>query len=182
VTPRAKLLEIYPDRIIIENEGRREYKKIDVKEPERGRRDRKKPGGTRTPSDVNGIAPIASGPPPENFKEPGFERAGHNIVVSDEYKRNLLGPQMTKVLQDAKAEPNIVGGQLKGFKLNRIREDSVYLKAGFQNGDIVHEINGVPLTDAAGAIRLLNSLRNEKEVEIRVERGGSQFNMNLNFQ
>ena len=180
ILPKAKLLEIYPEHIILDNDGRHEYKKLDVKPPEKSRRGKKKTPGIET--ETPGIAPIATGPVPENFKEPGFERAGHNIQVSEDYKRSLLGPQMTKVLQDAKAEPNMVGGQLKGFRMTRIREESIYQKAGLMNGDVVHEINGVPLNDASGAIRLLNQLRNEKEIEVRIERGGSFFNVTLSIQ
>ena len=181
IISKVKLLEIYPEHIILENDGRREYKRLEVKPAEKTRRGKKKaPAGDG--DGATGVAPIATGPAPENFKEPGFERAGHNIAVSEDFKRNLLGPQMTKVLQDAKAEPNMVGGQLKGFRMTRIREESIYQKAGLQNGDIVHEINGVPLNDASGAIRLLNQLRNEKEIEVRVERGGSYFNMTLSIQ
>ena len=179
IISKVKLLEIYPEHIILDNDGRREYKKLDVKQPEKSRRGKKKVPGIE---EVPGIAPIATGPVPENFKEAGFERTGHNIAVSEDYKRSLLGPQMTKVLQDAKAEPNMVGGQLKGFRMTRIREDSIYQKSGLMNGDIVHEINGVPLNDASGAIRLLNQLRNEKEIEVRIERGGSFFNVTLSIQ
>ena len=106
-----------------------------------------------------------------------------NIKLTDEFKRNMLAPEMlTKVLQDAKAEPNMVGGELKGFRLTRIRENSVYEKAGFQNNDIVEEINGIPLRDAAGAIRLLNQLRSEKEIEVRLNRNGSTQNMTIQIQ
>ena len=68
---------------------------------------------------------------------------------------NLLQGRWDKGSSDAKARPNMVNGVLKGFELTRIREDSIYEKAGFQNGDIVEEINGIPLKDAVSSIRLL---------------------------
>ena len=91
---------------------------------------------------------------------------------------------MTKVLQDAKARPNMVNGVLKGFELTRIREDSIYEKAGFQNGDIVEEINGIPLKDAASSIRLLQQLKakNVNDIEVRLNRGGSIMDMVISIQ
>ena len=91
----------------------------------------------------------------------------------------MLTSDFAKVLKDAKAEPNMAGGELDGFKLTRIKSGSVYEKAGLQDVDIIKEINGVSLSDTAQAIRLLNSLKGENEIEVRLERGGSTQNMNI---
>ena len=112
-----------------------------------------------------------------------LKEKANEIKITEEFKRNLLTPDnMAKILQDAKAEPNMVNGELKGFRLTRIRENSVYEKAGFQNNDVVEEINGIPLRDAAGAIRLLQQLKTSKDIEVRVTRGGSAFDLNIEIQ
>lgn len=179
VMKNVRVVDIYERRVVLDNNGRKEYIEMDEVEIVRSRRGRKsKP----TSSGAGKLAPIAKGPVSESFKEEGFERQGHDVTLTSQYKENLLGPQMAKVLQDAKAEPNMVNGELRGFKLTRIREASIYQKAGFQSGDVVQEINGIPLTDAAGAIRLLQSLRNANEIEVRVQRGGDTFNLNVNIQ
>jgi type II secretion system protein C len=176
----ARLAEIYDDRVIIERNMGREFielEKFVMPTPKR------KGQGGRPGAVGTGLDRLASKPPPDAYQEEGFERKGMNIKLTDEFKRNILAPEMlTKVLQDAKAEPNLVGGELKGFRLTRIRENSVYEKAGFQNNDIVEEINGIPLRDAAGAIRLLNQLRSEKEIEVRLNRNGSVQNMTIQIQ
>lgn len=178
VVNNAKLIEIYDDRVIFERSGQREYLEL---EPFQLKRSRRKKG--RGGSAPKKISRIATKPPPESYKEAGFERKGTDITLSEEYKRGLLRAEnMTKILQDAKAEPNIVNGELKGFRLTRIRENSVYEKAGFQNNDIVEEINGLPLRDAAGAIRLLQQLKKAKEIEVRLNRGGSSLDMNITIQ
>jgi general secretion pathway protein C len=176
----AKLVEIYDDRVILERQMGREYVELEkwlMPVPKR-KGQVARPGGAGVALDR-----LASKPPPDTFQEEGFERKGMTIKLTDEFKRNILAPEMlTKVLQDAKAEPNMVGGELKGFRLTRIRENSVYEKAGFQNNDIVEEINGIPLRDAAGAIRLLNQLKSEKEIEVRLNRNGSTQNMTIQIQ
>jgi type II secretion system protein C len=176
----AKLVEIYDDRVILERNMGREFVELEkfVMPAPKRKGQGGRPGAVGTALDR-----LASKPPPDSFQEEGFERKGMNIKLTDEFKRNILAPEMlTKVLQDAKAEPNMVGGELKGFRLTRIRENSVYEKAGFQNNDIVEEINGIPLRDAAGAIRLLNQLRSEKEIEVRLNRNGSTQNMTIQIQ
>jgi len=173
----AKLLEIRRDRIIIDRSGRLEFALLDEFRFERSKRKKR----NRPTTNANGIAPIANGPPPESYKEEGFEREGTTIRMTSEFKNRMIGDDLPKTLQDAKAEPNIdkESGQLKGFKLTRIREGSAYQKAGLQNDDIVEEINGVPLTNTAAAISLLQSLRKENNIEIRVNRGGSVLNFGL---
>ncbi len=174
----AKITEVLRERIIVDNKGRIEFIDVEKSKLVRSRRSRKKKGG----SIKKGIAPLANTPPPKKFQEEGFERDGAKIEMTPEYRKKLLTTDFTKVLQDAKATPNMIDGELRGFKLTRIRSGSIYEKAGLQNGDIVLEINGVSLNDTSQAIRLLQSLRNESSIEIRVDRSGSsmRFDVNVN--
>ena len=177
VVNNARLVEIYETRVIFDRGGQREYIEAETFEIVRSRRKKSRGGGNRK------ISRIATRPPAEAYKEDGFERKGNEIKLSEEFKRGLLSPDnMAKILQDAKAEPNMVNGELRGFRLTRIRENSVYEKAGFQNNDVVEEINGIPLRDAAGAIRLLQQLKSAKEIEVRLNRGGASQDMNITIQ
>lgn len=166
----ALVHEVHQEKIIIKRGQRLEY--LEIPKTELHRSLRKKKAGKIATTSVETIAPIATEPPPPNFKEEGFERKEKEIIMSQSYRSKLLTTEFTKVLQDAKATPNMVDGELKGFILTRIRKESIYEKAGLQNDDIVEEINGVPLTDVSQSIKLLNSLRQESEIEVRVIRGG----------
>ncbi|RZA19672.1 MAG: hypothetical protein EOP10_19245 [Proteobacteria bacterium] len=176
----AHLYQVFDDRIILERAGNvREY--VELQQFEIVSTRGKKPA--KGDSKAGSVGLIAGGGSATEFKEDGFERKGNSIKLTSEYKRNLLAPDnLTKILQDAKAEPNMVGGQLQGFRLTRIRENSAYEKAGFQNGDIIEEINGIPLRDAGGAIRLLNQLREAKDIEVRTNRNGSVSNLTIQIQ
>ena len=44
----------------------------------------------------------------------------------------MLNQDLSKILKDAKAEPFFEGGELNGFKLTRIKQDSIYQKSGLQ--------------------------------------------------
>ncbi len=169
----ATIAEILSDRVIVERAGHREYFQLD-KTVNLGKK-RKKKGG-----DVSGENKgFATEPPPDKYKEDGFERQGTSITVSTDFRTKLLTNDLSKVLQDAKADPNLVGNELQGFRLTRIRKDSIFEKLGLQNDDVVREVNGVTLSDAAQSVKLLNSLRGESEVEFRVERGGKPMTFNL---
>jgi general secretion pathway protein C len=179
LTDGAKVIEVLRERIIIMNNGRREY--VDVQKTKLVRKRQRKKSSSSTPKKP-GIAPLATNPPPSTFKEPGFERKGNEMTMGSDYREKMLTTDFTKVLQDAKATPNMVDGELRGFQLTRIRQDSIYEKAGLQNDDIVEEVNGVPLRDTAQAIKLLNSLRTASEIEVRVRRAGSVITMILAIQ
>jgi general secretion pathway protein C len=175
LTKDAVVKEVHREKIIIDRGGRLEFIETVKQELMRGKR-RKKAAPVSTSS---GPAPLATEPPPTAYKEEGFERKDKEVVMTQQYRNKLLTADFTKVLQDAKATPNMVDGELRGFVLNRIRKDSIYEKAGLQNDDIVTEVNGIGLTDTAQAIRLLQSLRNESEIEIRVLRGGTPTTFTL---
>lgn len=173
----ATLERIEIDRIIIlRADGRREAAMLERQDIIRLSRRRGKSKSQDKTSSRGGYATEA---PPEEFSEPGFDRKGRAIEMSMDYKNKLLGQDFAQVLQDAKASPNMIDGELRGFRIDRIRNDSIYQKAGFQNGDVIEEINGIPLSDTAQAIKLLQSLRNEADIEIRFSRGGSKQNMNM---
>ncbi len=119
----------------------------------------------------------------DSYKENGFERDHGEIRITEAYKNDLLSPsKLTETLLHAAAEPYIKDGQMLGFKLDLIDEGSIYSKSGLVNGDVITEINGTPLTDAASAIRLLQSLRNAKSLSLSFLRGGVVTPLNISVQ
>jgi type II secretion system protein C len=180
----ARVFEIHRRRVIIERSesGLKESLELPVLEIVRSARDRNKKSASPARALSGRGASMAQGIPPDTYQEEGFMRKGSDINMSRSYKDHLLGPEFTNVLQDAKASPHVVDGKVRGFILSKVRENSVYQKSGLIDGDVIEEINGIPLNDAASAIRLLQSLRNESEIDITVKRGGSGFAMKLNVQ
>jgi hypothetical protein len=109
----------------------------------------------------------------DSYKEDGFERNQGEIHVTEAYVQDALSPaKLSATLMHAAAEPYMQNGEIVGFRMDLIDEGSIYQKAGLSNGDIVTEINGVPLNNAAGAIKLLQSLRNAKSLSMSFLRGG----------
>jgi len=174
LTPEAKIIEIHPDQVFIENMGRREFALLEEPEIRRSNRTGKR---SRSPSGSGGSGPVDAGS--ENYQEEGFVRQGGKIEMTQEYKNRLLSVDFATVLQDAKASPNVVDGVLKGWKMDRIRKGSIYEKVGIQNGDVIEEINGAALSDAGQSVKTLQSMRNEDTIEIRGNRNGQVFTKTL---
>lgn len=171
VTKDAVLKEIHERKVILFVVDHKEY--IELTEPALAKGKRAKRKGAVGGSGKFGLANTGK------YSEEGFERDGTNITMSADFRQKLLTTDFTKVLQDAKAEPVYEGGELNGFRLIRIRPDSVYEKGGLQNDDVVKEINGVSLVDTAQAIKLLNSLRGTSDISIGLNRGGKTVNVNI---
>lgn len=161
----AKISDISKDRVYFMKNGCPQYLEVEQPEPLK-RREADPSRRTQT------LAPVAAGTGTD-FSEEGFERKGTEINVTKQWIERAITLDFAKTLQDAKASPNMVGGQVKGFVLTQIRPDSVYEKMGFENGDVVRSINGIELNDAARAIQTLNAMRNEAQLEVTYERAGA---------
>lgn len=102
------------------------------------------------------------------------------VKVTQAYKDHLLKHELSKVLMQAAAVPYFQNGSLEGFKLVDIDAGSIYDQVGLKDGDVVTEINGQRLTDVGRAIKILQSMRDETNAEIKILRGGSEASIEIN--
>lgn len=163
VVSGRQIVSIEKDRILLSNHQCEEYLEINYPNPYAVQDKSGSPGGN-------------------NYSEPGFERRGNNTIVTREWVDDAISNNLPKILGDARAVPDVVGNQIKGFTLVQIIPGSVYEKLGLKNRDVIQSINGIPLNDAARAIQTLNSLRNESSLNLRVMRGGREVTMKVNVQ
>ncbi|HUO79819.1 MAG TPA: type II secretion system protein N [Steroidobacteraceae bacterium] len=68
--------------------------------------------------------------------------------------------------------PMYANGQLKGFRVYAGRDRQKFAKLGLQPGDLVTQINGVPLGDAQHGMEILRTLGNAATANVTIERGG----------
>lgn len=69
-------------------------------------------------------------------------------------------------------------GEVIGFKVRRIRCGSVLFEAGFRNGDVIHRINGKPVTTIPQALFAYRKLRKKKRLNVEVtRRDGTRVNL-----
>lgn len=171
----ATLFEVHEKKIIID---RGEYKEfLTVEEPELRTDSR-----NITKAKVQDSSKYALDEPPNEYREDGFERIGNEVTLSKEYRQKLLSTEFAKILQDVKAVPHFENNELKGYRMTKLKEGSIYQKMGLQANDIIKEINGFVLDDASQVLKYLQSLRAEQDFEIEVLRSGKTQVIHLQVQ
>jgi type II secretion system protein C len=113
--------------------------------------------------------------------------AGIAMVDENKYtlSRSEIDSQLANfnsLITQARALPEMRGGQMIGFKLSQIVPNSFFAKAGFQDGDIIEKVNGEAITDAAKALSLLQGIKQMPAVDMTIERGGKVNNLNYDIR
>jgi general secretion pathway protein C len=156
----SQVLDILRDRVIVLNNGRREYVSADSGD------------GTAPPLSTNtkvtepwgaGIKALDG----NNFDVPRSEvdRAINNL---------------NDIAMQARLVPAFKDGAAEGFKLFSIRPDSLYSKIGIQNGDVVTRINGLDMNDPAKALEVYTKLKDAPRIDVDVDRNGTMMRMTYN--
>ncbi|MCP3141355.1 type II secretion system protein GspC [Pyxidicoccus xibeiensis] len=163
----ATVEEIERERVIIVNNGRREF--IDGQ-----------PGdGAFTPPPA--VAQANTAPPP-----PG-NTSGIRAVTDNEYEvpRAEIDKTLNNlndVAMQARIVPAFKDGQAVGFKLFSIRPDSIYSKIGVQNGDVIRRINGFDLNSPEKALEVYSKMKDASRIEIEIERNGAPIRKSYNVR
>jgi general secretion pathway protein C len=91
--------------------------------------------------------------------------------VAEQARGNL-----NELLRQARMEPNIVEGRTEGFVVRMIRPKSLLDTLGIQRGDILMQINGMPLDSPEKALQVFQQLREAKHLSIGLTRSGTPMN------
>lgn len=76
------------------------------------------------------------------------------------------------LLSQAQAFPYLEGEQTTGFQIRMIKPGSLIAQLGLQRGDILREVNGLPLNSPEKALQIFGQLRQAKQISIGLERRG----------
>jgi general secretion pathway protein C len=163
----AEVLSIGRDRVIIANNGRREYISAE--------------GGDGTPQPP----PIATTRP---VSEPG-NQYGAGIKALDDNNYEVPRNEVDKALANlndlamqARIVPAFKDGQAEGFKLFSIRPDSLYSKIGIVNGDVIKRINGFEMNSPEKALEVYTKLKDANRIDIEVDRNGQTLRKTYNVR
>ena len=140
----TKLLEVYPDRVILDHNGVRESLTLP------------------RVSGSAGATPVAYRPgsaPPGSLADSVRE-----LMAQDQSAMNeLLRPQ-----------PVFAGAQLRGYRVYPGRNRGQFAKIGLQPGDLVTAVNGAPLDDPSRALEMLRGVGTGPAVTLTIDRNGQQ--------
>lgn len=95
-----------------------------------------------------------------------------------EQARGNLG----EVLKSARMEPRLINGATDGFVIAMLQPGSLLSQMGFHKGDVVLQVNGMPLDSPEKALQIFQQLREARSLRVHVERQGqpSVFEYDVN--
>lgn len=141
---QARLRDILPDRVILDNQGQDETLMLDGEEF--------KALGQQQPA-----APVASGGTSELSQ-----------------LRNDLVKNPGKLLDYVNISPIMTEGKMQGYRINPGKDVAFFHRIGLQSNDLAVSINGYDLRDNGQAMQIMNQLSSMTEMNLTVERNGQQ--------
>lgn len=148
----VRLHSVYPDRVVIDRGGALETLPLP----------RQIAAGTNMQAQASLPAPARS--------EPALAESVQRLIES--------GPEV--VGEMLRPMPDFANGQLRGFRVYPGRDRRMFAKLGLQPGDLVTQINGVPLTDAQRGMEILRGLGNAGQANVTIERAGNVQQLSVN--
>ncbi|MEN8803321.1 MAG: type II secretion system protein GspC [Thiogranum sp.] len=154
----AKLSEIYPDRIILERNGRFETLRLP--------KDRTNP----QPGDTGSRSATRAGSVGTPGKVAAFQK------YRNEIKRNP-----SSFMNYVQAAPHREGGKFVGFKLKPGKQADAFEQLGLQSGDVVTAINGVQIDSPSTGMKAMRALGEGDSVSVTLLRGGQETSLSLSL-
>lgn len=140
----ARLVAVYPDRVILERGGVRESLAL--------------------PRLTGGAGPIAVAYSPAAAQPASLADSVRELLVQHPgAATDLLRPQ-----------PVFAGGQMRGYRVYPGRNRSQFAKLGLQPGDLVTAVNGAALDDPNRGLEMLRGIGAGTAVTLTIDRGGQQ--------
>ncbi len=107
----------------------------------------------------------------EDEGEEGITKTGeYSWEVDSSVVTDALG-NIDSLISQVRATPHKgPDGEIDGFRLSAIRRGSLLQKLGIKNGDVIHGVNGTPLTSATGAMGAFQAMQSESAFSFDVTR------------
>ncbi len=118
------------------------------------------------PADV----PATEDAPPTPPAGDRIRRTGENAYLVD--RREITGAlgNSSGLLTQLRAVAEVREGRPAGFRLFRIRAESLFARLGLRDGDVVERVNGTEVHDPAALLRFLERLGHEPRVALDIVR------------
>lgn len=109
----------------------------------------------------------------------GIKEVGDNKYVIPRDVAEQARHNVNELMQQARMEPRIVGGQTDGFIVRMIRPHSFLAQLGLRLGDVVTAINGVQLNGPEKALQIFQQLREARNIKVDLLRHGQPLTLEL---
>ncbi len=171
----GKLVEVDPDKVYIDHSG----KKVALYLP---KNEMPGPVESAEPTEPPAVDDSADADSDAEPYDPNVEDLGDNRYKIPKDTLDHTVANLSQTLTEIRAIPNIQNGKTNGFALSEIEPGSVFDEMGLEEGDILHSINGQPMTDPAMAMQMMSQLRNATQISIQVLRDGHPTTLTYQIQ
>jgi type II secretion system protein C len=151
-----KILTILPDRLIVEQ------------------------GGKRGTLELFRTSPAKRRPYKKEKNQPVPGGATHVVLDKKEVQNALKN--MGTFLKQVRIVPYLEKGSAKGFKLLEIVPGSIVARVGLKNGDIIESVNGKPIQTPQDALQLFTLLQAGKGISLVLSRHRQQKTMVIDLR
>jgi len=152
---QVKVLEIYADRVILENQGQRETLELE------------------------GIGELSPGLALTMSAQLNASRANQSAAQPATEPAISAETVAASILDYVSISPVRQGAGIQGYRLQAKKNPELFSAAGFQNGDLAIAINGQSLTDMNTAMALTRSLGTMDTITVTVLRQGKTIELEL---
>jgi type II secretion system protein C len=89
---------------------------------------------------------------------------------------------MEAILKKVKVVPYLENGKEKGVQIKGLEDFSMARYVGFENGDIIQEINGSTVTNRRKAFQILRKVRSQSSIDIQLLRNQEQKKLSFGIK
>lgn len=124
---------------------------------------------------------VQGGPPEEETRsrrgrsgtsDDAIAEVGEDSYAIDRAFVDEMLQDPTGLAKLGRARPHRRGGEVDGYRLSRLRRNSLGRKIGLKNGDVVHSVNGHDLTSMGQAMSAWTALQSESDFQLEITRRG----------
>ncbi len=101
--------------------------------------------------------------PRRTAKRPDSNLAGRLQELREQTKGIRGGRSPASLFSEARVLPKYENGEMIGIQLNAIKSGSFYEKFGFEDGDVITELNGIRIDNPQASAKLLTELTQAEE-------------------
>lgn len=166
VLGEAKLVQIFKDQVVLLREGKKEILELFVEKEEAKGRPREV-ASLRRPSSIPGR---------------GVRRVGPNRWSVSRDEMESAQANLSQLMTQVRIVPNFTEGKPDGFRLLSIKRGSLFDRLGLRNGDVVRQINGVPLDNPQKLFEVYGELESGQTIAVNILRGKREQTFNYEIK
>ncbi len=81
---------------------------------------------------------------------------------------------VSQLMNQVNIRPHFYQGQPDGMMLSRIKPNSIFMRMGLRNGDVITGVNGRDISTVDDALGFYENLKSADDVKLNLKRGGRQ--------